>query len=791
MSIRFRLFGLIAIVNIILVLSMVYVNFQTASMTRIRSEQAVLQEMMATLSNEESILMGFLIKSFSHTRDEYETAAENTAEIFTRAKEDIVLLPTLSEEVDRAIDSVFRLNDLMAMRRSNLARSANEFWRMAEENYLYISGVSIFRMISEEVYKSGEYQEVFLAAGRVVTALTILHETVTSNIYVLEEQIRIINREIDRISGRQTLVMNLGIGGSILVSVVFSLLIVQAILKKIRLLIRDINILSDGDLTVTVHASGRDELANLGANLNAFIENLRVALGSIQEGAAENTRARNDLLRAVQDSAGSVEQGEKNVASILELTSTLDESVQQSADAADLIVTRVEGFAEMIQSQVTMVEESTAAMTEITASLGSMSRIVGANRAAAAKLGDASITGSDRIEETGAIIRRVGGHVNAIQEMADIIKGVADQTNLLAMNAAIEAAHAGEAGRGFAVVADEIRKLAETTAENSRVISDNLRAIIEDINEAGDASGETIASFEVIDTEVKGVINSLSEVANSIEELGQGGNQVMEAMNELQDYTSRVMESSRDISENIHSVRNSVSVASDVSRQVTTGSEEIRTGMSIIRLSTERTRDVSDQIRDISGNLDEAVKQFSTGESASGTESGVPDTGPSAGSAGSPESDVSGRAIPDLEPGPSTDIPDAGSRPSTIGLEWPDDSNAGKESADSDSSSSGSAAASPTAEPDGGGRTAVSPGSGAKDALETVMSGPEPQDYSLVDETSIAPAENAPPELTVPNPDSFTLEVGEGVTLSEGDWNGRDELTIVDEEGQPEDSRDD
>ncbi len=610
MSIRLRLIGLVVITNLFLILSLVYVNIQSSRINAVRDEQALLGKMQQALNAESSGLMNYILSSFNKSIDEYHVLSETTTETFKLGKENIVILPGLNGTISSALDSVFRLNDLMMERRIDHTASAERFWQTAMETYPYISNVPFSRIVIDETYRRRSTAQLMDAAADFISSQAVLHNTIVSNVEILNQQVDLIDSAIRKISQRQALVMNLSILGVIILSAILSSLIIQVIIKKIKILLDDIAVLSTGDLTVRTVESGKDELSRLGSNLNGFIENLVETLGAIQAGSNSNTQARKNLLNVVEDSAGSVIEGERNVESILELTRSLDQNVRESAETADLIVNRVESFAEMVQSQVTMVEESTAATTEIIASLSNMSKVVGGNRDAAARLESVALEGSEIIEETGHIIQRVSNHVNTIQEMADVIKGVADQTNLLAMNAAIEAAHAGDAGRGFSVVADEIRKLAEKTAENSYVISENLRAIISDINSAGESSNQTISSFNQIDMEIKGVISRTAEVASSIEELSQGGGQVMEAMNELQDYTNSVKESTMDISENIHSVRGSVASASNVSHQLSSGSEEIRIGMSVIRESSERTREVAESIKVISLDLDTAVQQF-------------------------------------------------------------------------------------------------------------------------------------------------------------------------------------
>ena len=120
------------------------------------------------------------------------------------------------------------------------------------------------------------------------------------------------------------------------------------------------------------------------------------------------------------------------------------------------------------------------------------------------------------------------------------MQNIASQTNLLSMNAAIEAAHAGEAGKGFAVVADEIRKLAESSSEQSKIISAVLKKIKTSIDAITHSTEDVLKKFDAIDEGVRTVAQQDKTILNAMDEQGQGSKQILQAMSRLNELTQGV-----------------------------------------------------------------------------------------------------------------------------------------------------------------------------------------------------------------------------------------------------------
>ena len=176
--------------------------------------------------------------------------------------------------------------------------------------------------------------------------------------------------------------------------------------------------------------------------------------------------------------------------------------------------------------------------------------------------------GSEKIQENEEVIRNIQKQIDDVLSLITVINDVASQTNLLSMNAAIEAAHAGDAGKGFAVVAEEIRSLAESTAQNSLSISDTLNKLVDQINRAGTISRESGESFSEIEKGAETVSEAFSEIHRNTDSLLSSSEQLSQATRDLQEISAEATASVQEIelgSEDINKVLlDSKRIASDL-----------------------------------------------------------------------------------------------------------------------------------------------------------------------------------------------------------------------------------
>jgi len=380
-------------------------------------------------------------------------------------------------------------------------------------------------------------------------------------------------------------------------------------LAKVKNMLEDIS-RGDGDLTRDLEVGSEDLIGELAESFNGFLHNMKFIIGNIKNATKKTVDAKESLSATAEQTSAAVVEITANVSGVKNQFTTLDENIYSTSEATDKIQEVISNLENQVEDQSSAVEESTAAINEMVASLVNVAGITRNKKDATDKLVNITKVGGEKLSETTKIVDDVNSSISAISEMVTVINGISSQTNLLSMNAAIEAAHAGDAGKGFAVVADEIRKLAETSAENAKGIGKELTEIVNKIVSAASSSKATGLAFEEILNEVIAVSHALAEIDSSALELSKGGEQIMEAMQLLGNVTVEVKDGSSKMAEGTGSIVKSMQLLTRVSSEALGSMDEISSGTEEISLALNELTNLTNTLNDASVSLESEVDKF-------------------------------------------------------------------------------------------------------------------------------------------------------------------------------------
>ena len=218
--------------------------------------------------------------------------------------------------------------------------------------------------------------------------------------------------------------------------------------------------------------------------------------------------------------------------------------------------------------------------------------------------------GNQKLEHVGSRVNQMAAQSKMLIQANNMIAQVASQTNLLAMNAAIEAAHAGEAGRGFSVVADEIRKLAETSAAQSKNIYAELKEISGSIDDVVGLSQEAQNSFDSIVKQLNVTDSIMSQIDNAMTEQSAASTQILEALSDMRGQSATVNEKSVNLRKGIEEVQNNMTVVSQVSDIILGSMDEMAAGSQQISSSSQSVSDLAKNTRENIQIMDSLLRQF-------------------------------------------------------------------------------------------------------------------------------------------------------------------------------------
>jgi methyl-accepting chemotaxis protein len=341
---------------------------------------------------------------------------------------------------------------------------------------------------------------------------------------------------------------------------------------------------SQGDFREEMSVETADEIGQLGimanklyASLNAGFTIIKNTVGGLQ-GAKENLSSR------VEEMASAVEQIRQNLNSTNRQMEDHSAGVIETTAAVEEMARNIDGLGVHISQQSQIISQSGGAIQDLSQATQQLTDLADTSKAQVKALVSTSDEGDQKITQMARGISEILESSEHLMETNSLIAAVASQTNLLAMNAAIEAAHAGELGKGFAVVADEIRKLAETASLQSKNISQNLKAVLGAIRNVGSESQSVQQSFGEIKEHVQGVNTAINEMSGFLGTVHQFSQNLDQALSQI----------------------------TTVTQSVTSGSEEMRIGNAEILKAITNMREISHKVLEAVGEITAGANEINS-----------------------------------------------------------------------------------------------------------------------------------------------------------------------------------
>ena len=404
---------------------------------------------------------------------------------------------------------------------------------------------------------------------------------------------------------------------AVITTIFLSLLILIVTTRVSRRIIKIKNMtstLAEKDFSVKLKPEGSDEMELLMTNINNMVRQVNDFFLMVKSTAKKAL----DAESSINESAGSTAD-----ASAL-IDSNIDEINKRFSDAVAVINSTIGVIAEMNlhvdtlvhsnSSQTAAIENSNTAVNEVVTTLEYINKMAVERVRNAEEMHTYVADGDEKISSTNEILSKVAQQLDEVYEVVTIINNVAEQTNLLSMNAAIESAHAGEAGKGFGVVAEEIRSLAEETAENADKISKVVNTIVEAVENANTSSQSAFEAFEKVSAHADQIVGSLQEITDGIGKIDTQMQQIKErseetssAADEMNRYCGQLADKQKQVSLKVDNMNDVFFAAISSLHKIKDETADIVSKMKNVSTSSDES------FRNLT-ELENVLEEFKTGE---------------------------------------------------------------------------------------------------------------------------------------------------------------------------------
>ncbi len=368
-----------------------------------------------------------------------------------------------------------------------------------------------------------------------------------------------------------------------------------------------------GDLTQLLAVESGDEIGQLSDKFNSFVVSLRDIIMTVKKISTDTMLIRGDLSANTEETASAVAQIAITIESLMGKLNQLSQNIHSSVDDLQHIAVAAQDNNRVTQETAIRVEESVAAVNQMFSSIQRVTEVVETKSRLTEQLVQTSTRGGHQLQDMGTAFQtNVSSQIEHISNFVKIITAISSQINMLSMNAAIEAAHAGEHGRGFAVVANEVRRLAEETAGHAKNVGSSLKDIVKAIGNTDQDLEKVGGAFVAIDTNVDQVATAFTEIRNATTELSAGSKEILDAMQFLAQDVTQVRSHSDAVANKTQNILSLMEGVRGFSTEILGGMTEISTGAQEINQAMQQVGTLTLEIGEKTQNLNMRIQEFKT-----------------------------------------------------------------------------------------------------------------------------------------------------------------------------------
>ena len=366
----------------------------------------------------------------------------------------------------------------------------------------------------------------------------------------------------------------------------------------------------DGDLTQQLPVTGNDEVTALSEYFNQTIAKTGKSIKQVNDNSGVMQSIGDELSSNMTETASALNEISANIEGVKEQAMSQAASVTETAGTVGTIIHTIEHLNESIESQSASVVQSSAAVEEMVANIASITQSLEKSDGMVKMLATATSEGKTTLHNSNAVTQKIAEASGGLIEASSVIQNIASQTNLLAMNAAIEAAHAGEAGKGFAVVADEIRKLAEESSAQGKAITDTLKKLSDEIAGLSESSKTVEEKFNAIFQLSENVRGMSAELTAAMKEQENGSREVLAAIKTISSVTAEVKDGSEEMLTGGKGVAKEMQKLDRLTAEIKDSMNEMSAGVQQINNAVQEVNELARKNKDSIEGLAAEVRKF-------------------------------------------------------------------------------------------------------------------------------------------------------------------------------------